>query len=870
MASYPTGRYEIMGENLRLTAKDGSRHLSPIRPDRLGYKVGIVVVSFHWNTKAKRHLRQSMSIAEALGIDFVLLCSGGCKRQNAEKIARKFTRLTWVITDGPFHYDDYSPNFKSSTASFLYEDSDDRAAKRNFGLKFGRLVGWDVVIFMDDDVTVSKEYICKVLDLHREGASIVASNSRHYPDNSVVVAAFRESNSSTPVDAYLTSQVLLVDLKQAHFAFFPHLYNEDWLFILPYILSKDDVAWAGAVPQDRYNPFTKKRAANEEVGDLIAEGLMRLAMEVLEDSKGQEKLLDELVRRADTVFWEREILKRTVFIYNLLQVQDYAKRNVIRNRRISQSLRYSLQALLGSMHYEGLDPRAIAAWIQAWRSDLDAWTVQLKRIENGVSIDKALKELDAAERATWCRADNVGATGTKVDNYSKATLKSEPGELKRFVPAGELASTVGVESYFARMTSDLTAIQVASGRLRYDRPIRSIAGNKPTITMLIMLRVFEDETAIVRHVKNTMRWIPKAIPIHYVVWISPNGCQDPDKVEAYRDYLLSRLMLETAGANIRWLSGIGGNIDTLSYRDFLYDALQVIGLSYWKCAINTAGHPILVTNSRGELLCEGMADAMLLGVWDEAHDSLKMVFRRLSQSNLNGPALSVRDELKANELAVNRFVRNSQLAPGWRLPLRDYSRARPTKILQKALRKARLSLLEVDCMHYATVIHHAEGSDMVAKTYQVICILVVYGDSKFSVRSAVAGALAQLTTSSHPVGRTSEIMLCIRGEAAYDDLNIYRNELFAAIECYVELPAAVFMSSTIYKVNQGEEYIPERIKALIWYEHWLEEHRRMPKIIWGKVAPGQRFGLTKSIRRALGVRLLPKLLMSSAASKSGR
>src|SRR5262249_7958869 len=97
-----------------------------------------------------------------------------------------------------------------------------------------------------------------------------------YPDNSVVCHANRLAGSVQ--DIFPGGSALLVDVERCY-SLFPPIYNEDWLFLFDAVQARS-VAAAGTLSQVDYRPFAhSNRAATEEFGDVIAEGLYRLIHE---------------------------------------------------------------------------------------------------------------------------------------------------------------------------------------------------------------------------------------------------------------------------------------------------------------------------------------------------------------------------------------------------------------------------------------------------------------------------------------------------------------------------------------------------------------------------------------------------------------
>ncbi len=134
--------------------------------------------------------------------------------------------------------------------------------------------GWNKILFVDDDITQVRsthiERLASVLDRHPVASTV----SRHFPDNSVVCHARRLAGLDQ--DVFVSGAVLGVNLRHATLSFFPDIYNEDWFFFARHAAARN-LPKIGEVRQAEYLPFDDpRRAAREEFGDLLAEGLYAL------------------------------------------------------------------------------------------------------------------------------------------------------------------------------------------------------------------------------------------------------------------------------------------------------------------------------------------------------------------------------------------------------------------------------------------------------------------------------------------------------------------------------------------------------------------------------------------------------------------
>ena len=146
--------------------------------------------------------------------------------------------------------------------------------KRNIGLVLARMLGWQRVFFLDDDIRdIAYPDLQRTVDML---GSFSAAGMRvtEFPDNSIVCHANRMTGGSQ--DVFVSGAALAVEC-DSDIGFFPGIYNEDWFFFF-------DAASKGQLgnsylkaTQLVYYPFAKpERAAWQEFGDVLAEGLYAL------------------------------------------------------------------------------------------------------------------------------------------------------------------------------------------------------------------------------------------------------------------------------------------------------------------------------------------------------------------------------------------------------------------------------------------------------------------------------------------------------------------------------------------------------------------------------------------------------------------
>ena len=292
---------------------------------------------------------------------------------------------------------------KCSEEPNAYRESD-LSAKRNIGLLLARLHGWNKIVFVDDDVTLSRtDNVARLagqLDRYQVAGMVV----RDYPDNSVVCHARRAAG--LPQDVFLTGAVLGVHCNSLPLSFFPDIYNEDWFFFAREAASRQ-LRGVGQATQLEYNPYASPdRARREEFGDLLAEGLFALMGEVDPSVRFGEQL-----RAANEAYWSRFIEARHNVITETMALLSVAVERSGDDGRLSSAL----VSLAAAQHH--LDHMITAddcvSFVDAWQDDLEDWQRFSSGVNNVGSTRDAMDFLAAEHldsRRIW-RDANQGASG---------------------------------------------------------------------------------------------------------------------------------------------------------------------------------------------------------------------------------------------------------------------------------------------------------------------------------------------------------------------------------------------------------------------------------------------------------------------------
>jgi hypothetical protein len=250
----------------------------------------------------------------------------------------------------------------------------DISMKRNIGLVLARLLGWTRLMFLDDDIYGVSQHDVAALAAALDDHCVSALIPRRYPDNSVVCHAHRLGGGKQ--DVFASASGMGVRCDRDELAFFPNIYNEDWFFFAEEA-ANHRIARVGESRQRKYDPYdSPRRAAWEEFGDLLAEGLYaRLD-------------IDEGIWDVDSRYWRDFIDSRRKFhqrVAESLTSVDARQRDEA--ERAARSIRAAQDQL------EKITPQLCERFMQRWHADLAAWRSYLGGLPRLSSIPEAFSYL---------------------------------------------------------------------------------------------------------------------------------------------------------------------------------------------------------------------------------------------------------------------------------------------------------------------------------------------------------------------------------------------------------------------------------------------------------------------------------------------
>jgi hypothetical protein len=338
--------------------------------DAAGARLDAIIVPTAWPAAALRH---AIQIGREIECPVVALCSRAASAEQACRIADDEDAAVLAV--------DVDPSFAGRLPTFAtdrhlhrcgFGTASDLSLKRNLGLVLARGSGWRRVLFLDDDI-----HIDDAPQLHRLAGLVdryraVGLANHGFEDNSVVCHAYRKVGGTQ--ETFIGGGAMVVDASRTG-SFFPNVYNEDWFFLLgdgvPFRAAR-----AGVMRQRAYDPFANPaRAAAEELGDTLAEGLFWLL------DSGQDLAV------AKNGYWGDALYRRRRFIDLVISMAGTGAEH--------DRMRRALRAAGGRS--AEITPWLCRVFVELWRSDLERWRDHLAGVPSGACPDTFLQKAGMSE-----------------------------------------------------------------------------------------------------------------------------------------------------------------------------------------------------------------------------------------------------------------------------------------------------------------------------------------------------------------------------------------------------------------------------------------------------------------------------------------
>jgi len=331
-------------------------------------------------------LTASMQLARETGIQLIVICSKLVRSPEVIRMAEDIGIKAYALdlpAGGPIPRDiafDTSEDEELAAASSAA--TRDLSTKRNLGLVLARMLGWERLMFLDDDIYgLSKQDVdALAAGLGDHNVSVLIPDE--FPDNSVVCHARRLGGGVQ--GKFASAGGMGVRCDRDDLAFFPNIYNEDWFFFSKEAALRK-IAQVGRSKQRPYDPYADPdRAVKEEFGDLLAEGLYAR----LDHGRG--------LHGTDVAYWAEFIDMRKAFHADVAEsLRLHAERNDDTGRGLEiRAAEISIQAAQEKL--EEIKPELCHKFIGLWQADLVKWRRYLIGLERADSIGNALARLGLA------------------------------------------------------------------------------------------------------------------------------------------------------------------------------------------------------------------------------------------------------------------------------------------------------------------------------------------------------------------------------------------------------------------------------------------------------------------------------------------
>ncbi len=358
------------------------------------------------------NLETAITLARAARSALLILCSHQATPVAVHQVLTKRSFDQAIVIDLPDNYGHELLDFgglasvkKELPAPCSYYTTN-LSTKRNLGLLLARMVGWERIFFLDDDIRdighPDLQSTVSMLARYRTAGMRVTE----YPDNSAACHAHRATGGAQ--DVFLSGAALAVNTGQ-NAGFFPDIYNEDWLFFYDDVANGQLGSSPRKITQLRYDPFADpRRAAWQEFGDILAEGLYAL----LDRGLGLEHATGE--------YWSDFLHARHTFLKAILRRSGTAK------WEIRDHLLLSVKAALDCL--AAIEPGVLKRYIQLWRQDLSDWQQRMATIGQAYPLDVALKKL-GLERSAYGWATDAARLRPEAVSEGPLTVPYELSDL---------------------------------------------------------------------------------------------------------------------------------------------------------------------------------------------------------------------------------------------------------------------------------------------------------------------------------------------------------------------------------------------------------------------------------------------------------
>jgi hypothetical protein len=255
----------------------------------------------------------------------------------------------------------------------------DLSMKRNLGLVIAQVLGWERLMFLDDDIYGLSDKHVDDLAVGLDDHNVSVLIPEEFPDNSVACHAHRLGGGEQGKFASGGGMGVRCDRKDL--PFFPNIYNEDWFFFAEEAADRK-IARVGVSQQRKYDPYEDpERAVKEEFGDLLAEGLYAR----LDAGQG--------ISGVDVAYWEEFIKSRRDFLAGVAESLTRKLDSPLDPAKIREISAAQVSIREAQRQLGQIDAKLCQKFVDLWQTDLVEWRGYLDKLPHFESVPKALNHL---------------------------------------------------------------------------------------------------------------------------------------------------------------------------------------------------------------------------------------------------------------------------------------------------------------------------------------------------------------------------------------------------------------------------------------------------------------------------------------------
>jgi len=207
-------------------------------------------------------------------------------------------------------------NFSAYVANSLTTEKSkwDLPMKRNFAINFSKDNGYLKILLIDDDIRFDSAETAYLLAKGLSMYWISSCFSIGTVDTSLVGSVAIKCGGDSLL--FISGNCLAINLEKFT-PFFPDIYNEDWLAVVPAIITNNAVLVGSVMQLERSTIDYRELASFQEFGELIADEIYG-SISSHPDINNMEDLINVL---SDEILWEKAISDRKVWL-DYLQSMD--------------------------------------------------------------------------------------------------------------------------------------------------------------------------------------------------------------------------------------------------------------------------------------------------------------------------------------------------------------------------------------------------------------------------------------------------------------------------------------------------------------------------------------------------------------------